>query len=1096
MAENQLKIQLGADVAKLSGDIAAATNILKSFGKTTASVFDGAARSFNSFSQSGNLIAKTFDVLGTGKADLENLNRSIDAAADKAAVSAGSFTQFGDKVLQSISKIGTAAGGILSVTAAINEAAIAARNAGENFLAIGVKTPVQDIQTLRNNVNQLKQDLAAGFKPIVDLVDPKTPALLNSVSAALTNISPAVNAATASLTASIAQFNLFETEAQQLSSTFSKIPTSLKPIDVSTLGALREAVRSAKTELATFKFQAPLNEINGLKTSVAELRRNLEQGFKPIVGIIDPATPDLVKRVTVSLATIPPIVDNTSNSLRKAGDASKAFAGTINVSLFSAIKNFDLFKTEALQLGSAFDKIPSSLKPFNTSGIDALRGSVNRLKVDMNGLRLQSATTQFNNVNKAAQATANSLKNTQATSKAANFAFTDLGRVIQDLPFGFQGIQNNITQLPGSFKALSLAAKESGQTMSKVLLSSLIGSGGIGLAISAVTAAVTFASVGFGSWSKILGISGKAAKQAKSDTDEYAESLKSIVSSLAQEATRVSLLVNALKNETLSRKERTAALEELKRVNPEYFAGLKDEKGLIDDLSIAYKGYINSLKKKFEVKVLEQQLDKLFNRKFELEVSLDPKAAIAKNKELTDEIFKRQALLKKRIAALGGEDILKGLTSEDIFRDRITDAQREVIELVKTLKSVGDVPLIDFGGQGAKQLQDVNGQIDILLEKVTSLGKIDLDLGGGNKSGTKKEDAQLKDLKNTLEGYRKELAVVNELKKEGILPKFRVDDLLELEENIIKTLNAIDAREVEIKLKPKLEIDKTLTELELNKITKEFGVNIGSDVDFPVEVNPLIQKQDFFTRLKQGFDRKEITQAIVEAVSGITVSLPFTIDPIVSNVKQTVDKFKKGLAAVDFSEAFQPMIDNLKAAAAEASIQMNAELKNVSIDTEGIKDILANAFGEMGSGIGEAIAKGQNPFIAAAKGFLGVIGAVVEQFGKKVIALGTSMLAVKKGINLSFNNPAIAIAAGIALTALGAALRNIQFNVPKLAQGGITSGPTLAMIGESGREAVIPLNKMDSVLSGGAVTETRHIIKGSELHLITTTYQRERGRGL
>ena len=36
-------------------------------------------------------------------------------------------------------------------------------------------------------------------------------------------------------------------------------------------------------------------------------------------------------------------------------------------------------------------------------------------------------------------------------------------------------------------------------------------------------------------------------------------------------------------------------------------------------------------------------------------------------------------------------------------------------------------------------------------------------------------------------------------------------------------------------------------------------------------------------------------------------------------------------------------------------------------------------------------------------------------------------------------------------------------NIPKLAKGGIVTSPTLAMIGEAGPEAVIPLNKMDSV---------------------------------
>jgi hypothetical protein len=34
-----------------------------------------------------------------------------------------------------------------------------------------------------------------------------------------------------------------------------------------------------------------------------------------------------------------------------------------------------------------------------------------------------------------------------------------------------------------------------------------------------------------------------------------------------------------------------------------------------------------------------------------------------------------------------------------------------------------------------------------------------------------------------------------------------------------------------------------------------------------------------------------------------------------------------------------------------------------------------------------------------------------------------------------------------------------EFSLPRLAQGGITTGPTTALIGEAGKEAVIPLER-------------------------------------
>lgn len=54
--------------------------------------------------------------------------------------------------------------------------------------------------------------------------------------------------------------------------------------------------------------------------------------------------------------------------------------------------------------------------------------------------------------------------------------------------------------------------------------------------------------------------------------------------------------------------------------------------------------------------------------------------------------------------------------------------------------------------------------------------------------------------------------------------------------------------------------------------------------------------------------------------------------------------------------------------------------------------------------------------------------------------------------------------------------KSVGFNIPKipmLAQGGITTGPTLAMIGEGKeQEAVLPLSKLNTLLNGGNTTKT------------------------
>jgi hypothetical protein len=51
-------------------------------------------------------------------------------------------------------------------------------------------------------------------------------------------------------------------------------------------------------------------------------------------------------------------------------------------------------------------------------------------------------------------------------------------------------------------------------------------------------------------------------------------------------------------------------------------------------------------------------------------------------------------------------------------------------------------------------------------------------------------------------------------------------------------------------------------------------------------------------------------------------------------------------------------------------------------------------------------------------------------------------------------------------------------DIPELAKGGIVTSPMLALIGESGSEAVIPLEKMGSMGMGGGTTVTINVSGG------------------
>ena len=85
------------------------------------------------------------------------------------------------------------------------------------------------------------------------------------------------------------------------------------------------------------------------------------------------------------------------------------------------------------------------------------------------------------------------------------------------------------------------------------------------------------------------------------------------------------------------------------------------------------------------------------------------------------------------------------------------------------------------------------------------------------------------------------------------------------------------------------------------------------------------------------------------------------------------------------------------------------------------------------------------------------------------------------------------LAAGASALAGGLFNRLIsQIGIPALAKGGIVDKPTLALIGEAGPEAVVPLSKMNQFGGGPYIAETR--ISGEDLLILLKRAEMTRSR--
>lgn len=206
-------------------------------------------------------------------------------------------------------------------------------------------------------------------------------------------------------------------------------------------------------------------------------------------------------------------------------------------------------------------------------------------------------------------------------SNSAAFALTNLGRVAQDAPFGFIGIQNNLNPLLESFQRLRAESTSSGSAL-RALGSSLIGVGGLGLALSLVTSAVTI----FTMWQQK---SAKATKEVKKEQDDYVETLNAARSAELkgakngqEEVTRLQILYHATQDATLSIKDRNLAYDELADKYPKFFANADREKTVLGQNSLAYNTLRSSILAAAMAKAYESKIGEESNKMFEDEQRL------------------------------------------------------------------------------------------------------------------------------------------------------------------------------------------------------------------------------------------------------------------------------------------------------------------------------------------------------------------------------------------------------------------------------------------------------------------------------------------
>lgn len=488
-----------------------------------------------------------------------------------------------------------------------------------------------------------------------------------------------------------------------------------------------------------------------------------------------------------------------------------------------------------------------------------------------------------------------------------------------------------------------------------------------------------------------------------------------------EEALKVRNLVKAYKDAEEGTIFRKTAIEDLQKLAPDYFGDLDAENTKVEDLAKAYKKY------------------------------KDQARAAAIQKAFGNRLAEVEAEALKAEAAL----LQMGVRVEDGFNivsNRIGGASRETTQFLADLArrtddlsseqigfDIGFAAASEEGRNAIITLAELGAESDTLNASIKRLQEgIDTWDEGTGKAGdtTKATTKRFTDFKLKTEGLSKELDKLAEAELKAYSQDLLDPDDEKLFSALAKAYGDAAGAAAEF---ADLELSRELFEQSQAFQQASDKAKLAKDS----------QTDLLDTMHKLGFGASEVaTTSIPELLNALE-----EVDTKTSNTAANVDKTMETLAdhAQSIVESFLNFFDNFAQGIGRAVEE-------------------ARASGEKMRAIG---AIGKEAFASV----LDALGGILIQVGKQAIATGTAIKAIKEALkNL---NPAVAIAAGIALIALAGAVRgNLSksadgMGVPKLARGGITTGEQLALVGDnpSGKEAIIPFERMGEFLRMAAPSQ-------------------------
>ena len=507
----------------------------------------------------------------------------------------------------------------------------------------------------------------------------------------------------------------------------------------------------------------------------------------------------------------------------------------------------------------------------------------------------EQAKGQLKTLGNEIDKTADKMNKSGSALKKTNQQYMNLALVIQDLPYGFRGIQNNLPALLGGLAGVGGAAY---------------------LAFSAIIAGLTF-------WDEHNRKVTASAKKLKEQEDE-------VVKGVTNEALRVNELIAVLENETETRDRKRRAIKELQSINPDVFKDLKLEGDKVKDLNTYYNVYIENLKNVILLKQYEKDLEAII----QAELKTGKPLQIQKQKEVkksTELLTLNNAALKDNISTTK----ILTLKDEKVIGNinKYNKSQQTKLDLFNKIKKIS--PAVALGG--GKDGSDKKAPKE-------NVSKYEEDLARAIFNFYKDNLFQAEHYFNQLNDIEK----LNAL-KQAVINKASNDELTAIEETYAqKSINfhqQVEDKKFAIR-QASVKRQEDLTEADLKAKKKILDKDFQNEMDAIQNKLSAQLKGNRKDPLQQGQNYKEAIAGylLMAMEAGRTAEQIEKLQDKINNLNSSAE----GTAA-----AFTPMADMLNNLATNTLVEFGTQIGNLlsggEFSLDGFLGMIANALIQIGT---------------------------------------------------------------------------------------------------------------------------------------------------